>query len=163
MSPVDILSHTNPSYTPTHFLKTQFNTTLPSTPSSSKWPLSLMSRHQNTLPKSPSSHTCHTIRPSHSSCFYHPNDIPLLDLRQLVRYPSTHTNTHTHTHIYIYVCVCVCVCVCVWVQSFQIVYATERFRTQKNLWPAVIGSGEAQTLKQADIFFKDMMSICAVH
>jgi len=104
MSPVHILSQTNLSYTPSHYLKTQFNIILPSAPSFPKWPLSLMSRHQNTLRNSPSYHTCHMIRPSHSSCF-----ITRMTFHSLTFVNWFDTPRPTHTHIYIYMCVCVCV------------------------------------------------------
>ena len=56
-----------------YFLKIHLNTFLPSTPGSPKWSLSLRFAHQK--PASPSPHICYMSRPSHSSRFYHPNNI----------------------------------------------------------------------------------------
>jgi hypothetical protein len=68
--PVPILNQINPVHTPTsHFLKTQFNNTLPSTPASSKWSLSRRFPHQNAVQTSPLLHTCYMPRQSHSSRF----------------------------------------------------------------------------------------------
>jgi len=73
--PVPILSQLDPVHTPTpHFLKINLNIILPSTPESSKWPLSLRFPHKLCIILS-SPHTCYIPRPSHSSLFYHPNSI----------------------------------------------------------------------------------------
>ena len=57
------------------FLKIHFNISLPYTPRSSKWSLSLKSPHQNAVCNSPVPHMCHMTCPSHSSSFDHPNNI----------------------------------------------------------------------------------------
>ena len=73
--PVPILSQLEPVHTPTsHFLNNHLNITL-STPGSSKWSLSLTFLHQNPAYTSPLPHTRYMPRPSHSSRFYHPNNI----------------------------------------------------------------------------------------
>jgi len=75
-SPVPILSHTDPVHTTTsHFLKTHLNIILPFLPWSSKWFLFLRFPHQTPVHASPLPHTCYMPRPSHSSPFYHPNNI----------------------------------------------------------------------------------------
>ena len=59
-----------------HFLKTEFNISLPSTSRSCKWSLShrfFFSPPTKSL--SPIRHICHMPHPSHSSWFYHPNNI----------------------------------------------------------------------------------------
>ena len=64
---VPILSQHNPVHTPTtHFLKIHLNIILPSTPASP---------HQNPVYASPLPHTCYMPCPSHSSQFYHLNNI----------------------------------------------------------------------------------------
>jgi hypothetical protein len=60
---------------PFQFLKTYLNIILPSTPGSSKWPLSIRFPHQNPLNTSPLPHMCYMSRPSHSSRFDHPINI----------------------------------------------------------------------------------------
>ena len=47
----------------------------PPTCRSSKWPLSLRSPHRNSVYISPLPHARYMPRPSHSSRFYHPNNI----------------------------------------------------------------------------------------
>jgi len=74
--PVPILSQLDPVHTPTpHFLRIHLNIILPSAPGSTKWSLSLRFPHQNPVHASPLPHSRHMPRPSHSSCFYHPNNI----------------------------------------------------------------------------------------
>ena len=69
---VPILSQLHPVHTPTsHFL----NIILPSTPGSPNWYLSLKFPHQNPVYASPLTHTRYMPHPSHSSRFYHPNNI----------------------------------------------------------------------------------------
>ena len=53
-----------------HYLS--YNTTLPSTRTSSKWSVSLRSSHKNPVRTSLVSHTCHMHCPSQSSFLYHP-------------------------------------------------------------------------------------------
>ena len=74
--PVPTMSqlHTVPT-TPSHFLKIHLNIILPSTSWSPQWSLSLRFPHQNLVHTSPFLHTCHMPRPSHSSRFYHPQNI----------------------------------------------------------------------------------------
>ena len=62
---------------PPHFLKVHFDIIFPSTPRSSKWPLSLRSPDQNPL-LSPICATC-------PSRFDHPNDIHVPDLKSPLR------------------------------------------------------------------------------
>ena len=57
-----------------HFRKIHLNI-LPSMPGSPKWSLSLRFTHQNPEDASPVSHMHYMPRPSHSSRFYHPNNI----------------------------------------------------------------------------------------
>jgi hypothetical protein len=62
--PVSILSQLDPVHGPTsHFLKTNLNIILPSTPGSSKWCLSHRFPHQNPVYASPLTHTCYMHRP----------------------------------------------------------------------------------------------------
>jgi len=73
---VPILSQLDLVHNPTsHFPKIHLNVTFPSTPGSPKWSLSLRFPHQNPVNASPLTHTRYMPRPSHSSRFYHPNDI----------------------------------------------------------------------------------------
>ena len=57
-----------------HFLKTQLNVILPSTPGCSKWILSLNIPHQNPVYTVPLPHTFYMYHPSHSSLFVHPKN-----------------------------------------------------------------------------------------
>ena len=68
--PVSILRRLCPVHTPTsHFLEIHLNITLPSTPGSPKWSISLRLSHQNPVYTSPLTHTRYMLRPSHSSPF----------------------------------------------------------------------------------------------
>ena len=74
--PVPIPSQIDPIHTPTsHFLKNHLNIILPSMPGPPKWSLSFRFPHKNPVYTSPLPHTCCLPRPSHSSWFYHPNNI----------------------------------------------------------------------------------------
>ena len=74
--PVPILSQLNAVHTPTsHFLKIHLNIIFPSMPGSPKWSFTLRFPNQNPVYPSPLPHTCNMPRPSHSSRFYHPNNI----------------------------------------------------------------------------------------
>jgi len=74
--PVLIFCQLDPVHTPTsHFLKIHLNIiTLPYTPGSPKWYLSLKFPHQNPAHTSPLPHTRYMPRPSHSPRFYQPNN-----------------------------------------------------------------------------------------
>ena len=74
--PPAILSQLDPvQATTSHFLKIHLNIILPSTPGSPKWSLSFMFPHQNPVYASPLPHKRYMPRPSHSSRFYHPDNI----------------------------------------------------------------------------------------
>ena len=74
--PVPILSQLDPVHTPaSHFLKIHPNIIIPSSPGSPKWSFSLSFPHQNPVYASPLPHTRYMPCPSHSSRFYHPNNI----------------------------------------------------------------------------------------
>jgi len=68
-------ARSNPPPLTSHFLKINHNIILPSTPMFSKWSLFLRFTHQNSVYVSPLPHTCYMLHPSHSSRFYHPNNI----------------------------------------------------------------------------------------
>jgi len=71
-----ILSQLYPVPTPSsHFLKIHLNIILPSTSGSPQWSLSLRFPHQNHVRPASLPHTRHMPRPSHSSRFYHPQNI----------------------------------------------------------------------------------------
>jgi hypothetical protein len=74
--PGPILSQLDPVQTPTsHLLKIDLIIILPSTSGSPKWSLTLWFPHQNPVYASPLPQTRYMARPSHSSRFYHPNNI----------------------------------------------------------------------------------------
>ena len=63
------------SILPSNFLKIHLHIILPSMPGSSKWFFSLRFPHPNPAYISALPHTCYMPRQSHSSLFYHPNNI----------------------------------------------------------------------------------------
>jgi len=65
--------HLLPTTTKIHFITN--HTTLPSTPGSPTWSLSLRFPHQNPVYASPFPHTCYMPRPSHSSQLYYTHNI----------------------------------------------------------------------------------------
>ena len=74
--PVPILSQLDPVHTPQIPIpKIHFNIILQFTPGSPKWSLSFKFPRQNHVYASPLHHTCYMPRPSHSSRFYHVNNI----------------------------------------------------------------------------------------
>jgi hypothetical protein len=73
--PVAILSQLNPFHSPSHFLKIQLNVILPSTPGSPKWSYSFMFPHRNPVYTSLLPPDALIPNPSHSSRFYHLNNI----------------------------------------------------------------------------------------
>ena len=74
--PVHILRQLDSFHTPTpYFLYSHLNIILPSTSGSSKWSLSFRFPHQNLVCTSPLLYTHYMPFPSHSSRFYHPNNI----------------------------------------------------------------------------------------
>ena len=76
LPPVPILCQLDQVHTPTsNFLKIHLNIILSSMPWSFKWSLSLRFPHQNHVYDSPLTHMCYMTRTSHSSRFYHPNNI----------------------------------------------------------------------------------------
>ena len=80
--PFPILSLLDPVHTPTsHFLKIFLIIILTSTPWFPKWSLSLRFPHQNPVYTSLLPYTRYMPRPSHSSRFYHPNNIMSSDYK----------------------------------------------------------------------------------
>ena len=76
LPPVPILNKLDPVRNPTsYFLKIHLNIILLSTPGSPKWPLSLRFPYQNSEYACYFPLTRYMPRPSHSSRFYHPNNI----------------------------------------------------------------------------------------
>ena len=73
--PVPILSQIDPVHATFHFWKIHFIIIHPSTPSFSKWSLSIGSPHQNL----PTSHWCHMPSPSHSFWLDKTNPVTGLD------------------------------------------------------------------------------------
>jgi hypothetical protein len=74
--PVPVLSQLDLVHTTTsHLLKIHLNIIVPSAPGSPKWSLFTRFSHQNPVYNSPLTHTRYMPRQSHSSRFYHPNDI----------------------------------------------------------------------------------------
>ena len=67
-------ARSNPHPT-SHFLNIHLNIIIPSTPGSPKWSLSFRFPRQNSIYASPLPHTRYLPQPSHSSRFYHPNNI----------------------------------------------------------------------------------------
>ena len=63
------------SMPPSYSLKIYINIIIPSTSGSSKWAFCSTFPHQNPVYTSPLHHTRYMSRPSHSSRFYHPNNI----------------------------------------------------------------------------------------
>jgi hypothetical protein len=69
--PAPFLSQINPVQAPTfHLLNIHLNINLPSTPGTSKWPLSLSFPHQNPVYALPLPPTCYMPHQSHSSPEY---------------------------------------------------------------------------------------------
>ena len=88
--PVPTLCQFDPVHIPTsYFLNIRLNIILPSTPGSPKWSLSLRFPHKNPVYASLLPHMCYRPCPSHSSRFYHPNNIG--------RQSWTHTDIYSHT------------------------------------------------------------------
>ena len=74
--PVPIPNHVDPVRALTsHFLKIHLNVIFPSTPGSSKWPLSRRFPHHNPVYTSTLPHTCYMPCPPNSSRFDHLNSI----------------------------------------------------------------------------------------
>jgi len=74
--PVSILGQPNPVHIPTsHLLEIHPNIIHPSTPRSPHWSLSLRFTHQDPLNSPLLTHTRNMPNPSHSSRFYHPQNI----------------------------------------------------------------------------------------
>ena len=73
---VPILIQLDPVHTATsHLLKIHISIILPSTTESSKWSLTLTFPHQNPVHTFPVPYTFYMPRLTHSSLFYHPNNI----------------------------------------------------------------------------------------
>ena len=74
--PIPILSQPHPiPTTPSHFLKIHLNIIFPSTSWAPNGLFPSGFPHRNLVHTSPFFHTCHMPRPSHSSRFYHPQNI----------------------------------------------------------------------------------------
>ena len=74
--PVPILGQPNPVHIPTsHLLEIHLNIINPSTPRSPQWSLSIRFPHQHPIRPPLLTHTRHMPSPSHSSRFYHPQNI----------------------------------------------------------------------------------------
>jgi hypothetical protein len=74
--PVPILSQLDLVHTPTsHFLNIHVNISLPSTPGSPKWSLSLRFPHQNPVYAFLVSYMCYMPHPSHYSLSDHPHNV----------------------------------------------------------------------------------------
>ena len=74
--PVSVLSQSNPVHIPTsHILDIHPNIIHPSTRTSPQWSLSLRFPHQDPIRPPLLTHTRHMPSPSHSSRFYHPQNI----------------------------------------------------------------------------------------
>jgi hypothetical protein len=74
--PVPILSQLDAVQTPTpDALKIHLSIIISSTPGSSNWSLPFRFPNQNPVYTSPVPHKCYMPRPSHSSRFWHPNNI----------------------------------------------------------------------------------------
>jgi hypothetical protein len=78
LHPVPLLNHINPVSAPpppSHFLQINFYIILPSMPRCSKQTLLFRSPHQNPVYSWHVKHSCYMSCWSHSSWFYHPNNI----------------------------------------------------------------------------------------
>ena len=76
LPPVPILNQLDAVHNPTsYFLEIHLNIIPLSMPASPKWSLSFRFPHRNLVHTSPFLHTCNMSRPSHSSRFYHLDNI----------------------------------------------------------------------------------------
>jgi hypothetical protein len=98
-------SQLNSVHTPTsNFLKIHLNITLPSTPGSPQWSLSLRFLHQNPVHASSLPHTRYMLRQSHSARFYHPSNsgwgVQITKHHYQIKFVEKHfLNTHQLTNI----------------------------------------------------------------